>query len=75
MLLARLFRSLDRPTDTLEAPTLGTLPAPDRLKAQGFREHAPSRRQQSGGAVRQASSISTLGMYSGIIPKTGVFIP
>lgn len=75
MLLARLFHSLDRPTDTPESSVTALLSMPNRLSGQGFREHSPSRRQQLGGTLGRGRPAGTLGMYSGIIPRTGVFIP
>ncbi|MEL1265797.1 hypothetical protein [Pseudoxanthomonas putridarboris] len=75
MLLARLFRSLDRPTETPESKDSGALLVSNRLNGQGFRGPSPSRRQQLGGAPGRTGSAGTLGMYSGIIPRTGVFIP
>jgi hypothetical protein len=75
MLLARLFHALDRTTPASEVlPSLASAGL-NHLKSQGFAGPSASRRQQSGGAPRSGSSLGPLGTYSGIIPKTGVFIP
>jgi hypothetical protein len=75
MLLARLFHALDRTAPASEVlPSLANAGL-NHLKPQGFSGPSASRRQQSGGARHTGSSLGSLGAYSGIIPKTGVFIP
>lgn len=75
MLLTRLFRSLNRVTEPREAPVAGPFSARERTSGKGLRLHVPTRRQQVGGVISAGLRGSSLGMYSGIIPKTGVFIP